>query len=48
MVDFDAVVRDNADPSRMQAAFDSKDHIHPNDAGNAAMANSFDLAAFGK
>lgn len=48
VVDFDAVVRDNVDPSRMQAAFDSKDHIHPNDAGNAAMANSFDLAAFGK
>jgi len=29
-------------------AFDSGDHIHPNDPGNAAMANTFDLAAFTK
>ena len=48
VVDFDAVVRDNADPSKMQAAFDSNDHIHPNDQGNAAMANAFDLSAFGR
>jgi len=48
VVDFDAIVRDNADPSKLQAAFDSNDHIHPNDAGNAAMANAFDLSAFGR
>jgi lysophospholipase L1-like esterase len=48
VVDFDAVIRDSADPSKMQAAFDSGDHIHPNDAGNAAMANAFDLSAFGR
>jgi len=46
VVDFDAAVRDKVDPSKVQSAFDSGDHIHPNDAGNAAMANAFDLAAF--
>ena len=46
VIDFDAVVRDPADPKRMLPAFDSGDHIHPNDAGNAAMANAFDLSAF--
>ncbi len=46
VVDFDAVIRDPADPKRMRAEFDSGDHIHPNDAGNAAMANAFDLNAF--
>lgn len=46
VVDFDAVVRDSADPSKMRAEFDSHDHIHPNDAGNAAMANAIDLTVF--
>lgn len=48
VIDFDAVERDPAHPKRMQPAFDSGDHIHPNDAGNAAMANAFDLSAFTK
>jgi len=43
IVDFDVAMRDPADPSKLKAAFDSGDHIHPNDAGNAAMANAFPL-----
>jgi lysophospholipase L1-like esterase len=46
VIDFDAVERDPAHPARMLPAYDSGDHIHPNDAGNAAMANAFDLNAF--
>jgi len=46
VVDFDAVERDPSNPKRMLPQYDSGDHIHPNDAGNAAMANAFDLNAF--
>jgi lysophospholipase L1-like esterase len=46
VVDFDAVIRDPAHPTRMLAAYDSGDHLHPNDAGYAAMGNSIDLALF--
>jgi lysophospholipase L1-like esterase len=30
-------------PSHIQADFDSGDHLHPNDAGYKAMADSIDL-----
>ena len=30
----------------MRAEFDSGDHLHPNDAGYAAMGNSVDLGLF--
>jgi lysophospholipase L1-like esterase len=43
VIDFDAAVRDAADPSRIKAQFDSGDHLHPNDAGYAAMADAIDL-----
>ncbi|MZD07419.1 SGNH/GDSL hydrolase family protein, partial [Streptomyces sp. SID5785] len=43
VLDFDAVVRDPERGSRMRAAFDSGDHLHPGDAGLAAMAASVDL-----
>jgi lysophospholipase L1-like esterase len=43
-VDFDRAVRDPADPSRLNPAFDSGDHIHPNTAGRQAMADAVDLA----
>lgn len=43
VIDFDAVVRDPSRPSYIQAAFDSGDHLHPNDAGYKAMAESIDL-----
>jgi lysophospholipase L1-like esterase len=46
VVDFDAALRDPADPSRLLPAFDSGDHIHPNDAGYKAMAEAVDLALF--
>lgn len=48
VVDLDAALRDKADPTHLQAAFDSGDHIHPNDVGNAAMAKAFDLSVFTK
>ena len=43
IVDFDQVVRDPSDPARFRTAFDSGDHLHPNDAGYQAMANSISL-----
>jgi len=42
-VDFDAATRDPADPSRLQAAYDGGDGLHPNDAGNHAMGNAPNL-----
>ncbi|KUF16364.1 SGNH/GDSL hydrolase family protein [Streptomyces silvensis] len=42
--DFDAVLRDPARPERLLAAFDSGDHLHPGDAGHAALARSVKLA----
>jgi lysophospholipase L1-like esterase len=38
VADFDAVLRDPAHPARMLPHFDCGDHLHPNDAGDAAMA----------
>ncbi|WP_420000596.1 SGNH/GDSL hydrolase family protein [Streptomyces boninensis] len=43
IADFDAVVRDPAHPTRLQAQYDSGDHLHLNDAGLKAMADSLDL-----
>ena len=34
VIDFDAVLRDPANPITLRAEFDSGDHFHPNDAGN--------------
>jgi lysophospholipase L1-like esterase len=45
VLDFDAVVRDPQRPSRILPAYDSGDHLHPGDAGLAAMARSVDLRA---
>lgn len=45
IVDFDAVLRDPANPARMNPAFDSGDHLHPGDVGNRAMAEAVDLNA---
>jgi lysophospholipase L1-like esterase len=47
VIDFDAVLRDPLHPARMQARYDSGDHIHPNDAGYRAMADAVPLALFG-
>jgi lysophospholipase L1-like esterase len=46
IVDFDAAVRDPDDASRLQSRFDPGDHLHPNDAGYAAMAEAIDLTVF--
>ncbi|MDM7989051.1 SGNH/GDSL hydrolase family protein [Arthrobacter sp. zg-Y877] len=43
VIDFDAVLRDPADPSRLKPRFDPGDHLHPNDAGYAAMADAVNL-----
>jgi lysophospholipase L1-like esterase len=40
VVDFDSVLRDPSDPSRLLPAYDSGDHLHPNDSGYAAMATA--------
>lgn len=45
VVDFDAALRNPADPLRLRQVYDSGDHIHPNDAGYEAMANAVPLAA---
>jgi lysophospholipase L1-like esterase len=46
VIDFDAALRDPAQPQDMQARYDSGDHIHPNDAGYGAMAQAVPLALF--
>ena len=38
VADFDALLRDPANPARMQSRYDSGDHLHPGDAGYEAMA----------
>ena len=43
MIDFDAVIRDPKRPAYIRADYDSGDHLHPNDAGYKAMAESIDL-----
>lgn len=43
VVDFDAAVRDPADPARLDARYDGGDHLHLNPAGNQAMAAAVDL-----
>jgi lysophospholipase L1-like esterase len=46
VIDFDQVVRDPDQPGRLLPAFDSGDHVHPNDAGYKAMAAAIDLGLF--
>jgi len=46
VIDFDKVVRDPANPSKILPAFDSGDHLHPNDVGYKAMADSINLRLF--
>ena len=43
VADFDAATRDPADPSRLAAAYDGGDGLHPNDAGNQAMGDAPNL-----
>jgi lysophospholipase L1-like esterase len=46
VLDFDAVWRDPEDPARVAAGFDLGDHMHGNDAGYRALADSIDLGLF--
>ncbi len=43
VIDFDAVMRDPADPLRLNPAYDSGDHLHPDDTGYQAMADAISL-----
>jgi lysophospholipase L1-like esterase len=46
VIDFERVMGDPARPDRLNPAFDSGDHLHPNDAGYAAMAAAVDPRLF--
>ena len=46
VIDFERAVRDPAHPARMLPAYDSGDHLHPNDLGMQAMANAIPLQLF--
>jgi lysophospholipase L1-like esterase len=46
VVEFDAALRDPAHPTQVLANLHRGDHLHPNDAGYAAMANAIDLKLF--
>ena len=43
LVDFEAVVRDPEDPTRLAPEHDCGDHIHPSVSGGQAIADSIDL-----
>jgi lysophospholipase L1-like esterase len=43
VIDFDKLMGDPADPLTLNPAWDSGDHLHPNDAGYQAMANAISL-----
>jgi len=46
VIDFDKATRDPAHPARLLPAYDSGDHLHPNDVGYEAMAKAVDLSLF--
>jgi lysophospholipase L1-like esterase len=48
VIDFDKVTRDPEHPERLLPAYDSGDHLHPNDAGYKVMADAIDLKLFTK
>jgi len=45
-IDFDKAIRDPGHPLVLAPQYDSGDHLHPKDAGYAAMADSIDLSLF--
>jgi lysophospholipase L1-like esterase len=45
VIDFATVLADPSSPERMNPAYDSGDHLHPNSAGYRAMAGAINLAA---
>jgi hypothetical protein len=46
LVDQDRATHDSSNPARYLAAYDSGDHLHPNDAGHKAIADAIDLGFF--
>jgi lysophospholipase L1-like esterase len=46
VLDFDQVVRDPSNPTQILPAYDSGDHLHPNDTGHQAIANAINLQLF--
>ena len=46
VIDFDEPVRDPNHPTQLLPAFDSGDHLHPNDAGYEATGNAIPLQLF--
>jgi lysophospholipase L1-like esterase len=47
VIDFDVTARDPARPRHIRAEYDKGDHLHPNDTGYKAMAESVDLTLLG-
>ena len=48
VIDFERVMGDPDRPDRLLPAYDSGDHLHPNDAGYRAMAAAVDLRLFAR
>ena len=46
VIDFDAAVEDPANPKHLRPAYNTRDHLHPNDDGYKAMAAAVDLSIF--
>ena len=46
--DFDKVEQDPEKPKQFKAGYNTSDHLHPNDTGYKAMADSVDLTLFVK
>ena len=46
VIDFDAALRDPAQPTKLRPEYDSGDHLHPSDAGYKVMANAVDVGLF--
>jgi lysophospholipase L1-like esterase len=48
VADFDKIMSDPQNPTSLNPAYDSGDHVHPNDAGYKAMGEGIDLTIFAK
>jgi lysophospholipase L1-like esterase len=46
VIDFDAAVRDPANPKKLKAEYDSNDHLHPSAEGAREMGEMIDLTLF--
>lgn len=48
VIDFDALLRDPANPQKIRKDFDSGDHLHPGDEGYRTMAEAIDITSLTK